>query len=192
MSNKGRAIAFSILSLICCAIIAYGVLGFSSETVYEKIYPLEYEETIDKMCKERNLSKSFVYAIIKTESNFDEKATSPVGAKGLMQLMPESFSWIQNVEHGEVLYGEEMLLDAQINIKYGCILLEFLCERYQSELTAAAAYNAGLGNVDNWLTNREYSKDGKTLDVIPFSETRKYVERIESIRNKYKEFYNFD
>ena len=189
MSKKGRAISFSIVSLICCAIIAYGVLSFSTETINEKVYPLKYSETVDKVCKERNLDPSFIYAVIKTESNFDENAVSPANAKGLMQIMPDSFSWIQRYEDGEVTYEEDDLFKPEINIKYGCAIFQYFYERYEDEYTAAAAYNAGPGNVDSWLSNSEYSLDGKTLYNIPFTETRNYVKKIKDIQNEYIELY---
>lgn len=192
MNKKERTATFSIILLFVCGLIAFCVIRSSSDAVSRKIYPVKYESIVNEMCEQRNLPKSLVYAIIKTESNFQEDAVSPVGAKGLMQLMPQTFEWIQEVEHGEVLYEQEKLLDADINIKYGCILLEFLCFRYSSEYTAVAAYNAGIGNIDSWLLDNKYSKDGTTLSKIPFSETHHYVERIIKNREKYKEIYNFN
>lgn len=189
MSRKGRAISFAIVSLICCIIIAYGVLGFSTDTIYEKVYPLKYGETVKKICNEYNLDEAFVFAVIKTESNFDENAVSPVGAKGLMQIMPDSFTWIQTYEDGEVTYNEDDLFRPEINIKYGCAILKYFTDRYEDMYTAAAAYNAGPGNVDGWLENSEYSLDGKTLYNIPFAETRNYVKKIKDIQNEYTELY---
>ena len=84
-----------------------------------------------------------------------------------MQIMPETFSWLQNYKYGEVTLDEDDLFEPDINIKYGCIFLEFLTQKYEVTSTVVAAYNAGFGIVDTWLNTSEYSSDGKTLSYIP-------------------------
>ena len=69
----------------------------------------------------------------------------------------------------------------------GCYYLSYLINRYNDVDVALAAYNGGMGNVDKWLANPEYSSDGKTLSSIPFPETEKYVERV----NKYEKIYKW-
>jgi len=71
----------------------------------------------------------------------------------------------------------------------GCFYLSYLIDHYKNIETALAAYNAGMGNVSSWLEDKKYSKDGKTLTEIPYSETAKYVRRVRSLRKIYKILY---
>lgn len=78
-------------------------------------------------------------------------------------------------------------MDPETNIKLGCYLLRMLIDRYESTDTALAAYNAGIGNVDGWLADPNYSRDGKNLYEIPFTETKYYVEKVNQYIKEYKE-----
>ena len=70
-------------------------------------------------------------------------------------------------------------MDPEVNIRFGCLLLSLLTDRYADLRTALAAYNAGMGNVDTWLQDSAYSSDGRTLSDIPIEETpRVYRESI--------------
>jgi soluble lytic murein transglycosylase len=84
-------------------------------------------------------------------------------------------------------YSFDGIFDPDLNIKIGCNYLAWLLNRYENMNTALAAYNAGNGNVDKWLKNPDYSSNGRTLDFIPFTETRNYVERV----NSNKAIYDF-
>ena len=85
--------------------------------------------------------------------------------------------------------GADKLTDPETNIDYGAKFLKFLLERYESEQAAIAAYNAGFGAVDSWLSDSQYSSDGVHLDTIPYNETSNYVVKVENAREKYKELY---
>ena len=82
-----------------------------------------------------------------------------------------------------------MLYDPEINIKMGCWYLNNLIEQFGNVDTALAAYNAGSGNVRQWLQDSEYSKDGETLYNIPFAETKKYVDKIKVNYKMYQYLY---
>ena len=78
----------------------------------------------------------------------------------------------------------------EINIRMGCFYIGYLLEMYSGrEVCALAAYNAGFNNVDSWLLNEQYSKDGIALHQIPFPETEKYVKKVSNYRKIYKFFY---
>ena len=126
--------------------------------------------------------------VIECESGYDERAVSYADARGLMQLTPDTFRWLQS-KRGESL-SEEMLFDAETNIKYGCYFYGILFGKYKDEATAIAAYHAGMGNVSKWLKDERYSDDGKTLSDIPFKNTEKYVNKVMKTRNIYSKLYN--
>ncbi len=144
-------------------------------------YPVQYGEYIVKYSLENNIDPYLVIAVIKQESNFVADAKSKY-AGGLMQLTAATAD-----EYGKKLgLVDYDYMDPETNIKIGCFLLKSLTDRYGSVDLALAAYNAGTGNVDKWLDDPHYSSDGKTLNVIPFSETRHYISKIKAYIEEYK------
>ena len=159
-------------------------------TVYRWFYPQKYSEQVERCSEEFGVDEDLIYAVIKTESGFRAEVESHAGAVGLMQLMPETFDWLQENLEGEVIYPAERLKDADINIRYGTYFLSWLLERYGDVGTACAAYNAGITNVDRWLGDSRYSADGDTLSAIPFGETERYVEKVRDALEMYRELYD--
>lgn len=153
------------------------------------IYKLEYEELIDNYSEKYNIDKYFVCAVIKTESGFDEKATSSVGARGLMQLMPDTFNWIDSKigENNNISFDDMYI--AEYNIEYGTFLLSYLYNRYGSEELVAAAYHAGVSKVDSWLLDPEISDNGDKIEVFPSSVTGHYVNKVMKALESYKNIY---
>ena len=87
-------------------------------------------------------------------------------------------------------YDKSKLYDEEYNIMMGCWYLNNLNKEFNNnETLVLSAYNAGRGNVNDWLSNEQYSKDGKNLDYIPFEETKKYVDKIEVYYKVYKFLY---
>lgn len=186
MKAKHRIILRIFLILIVLSIMAVLVL-LGSRSVLKSLYPLKYTEFVEVYSNENNLSEDFVYAVIKCESSFKEDAVSSVGAKGLMQIMPDTFDWINGKIRDGFSYEE--IFEPEINIKYGCYLYGYLLKKYGSEEVAIAAYHAGMGNVDKWLTDERYSSDGKNLDDIPFPTTKKYVTKVLETKKIYEKLY---
>ena len=174
------------LSLIILSVMGV-LIFFSGRSVLKTLYPLEYTEFVEVYARENNLSEDFVYAVIKCESGFENDAVSSVGAKGLMQIMPDTFDWIKMKLKDDTSY--EDIFDPELNIEYGCYLYGYLMEKYESEELALAAYHAGTGNVDKWLKDSEYSDDGKTLNDIPFPSTKKYVTKVIETKKIYQKLY---
>ncbi len=181
-----------IIFVLIAAIIS-GVIWFLSGN-YKKaehalgktIYPIKYSEYVDKASEDYNLDKALIYAVIRTESKFDPNCESNVGAVGLMQMMPESFRWVQKLRKTSL--DEDELSAPSVNIDYGCYLLKYFLKHYKNERCAIAAYNAGFV-VTRWLKDSRYSSDGKTLKKIPYDETAKYVKRVEHAKNMYNKIY---
>lgn len=167
---------------------AISLLSGTQKDVVNSMYPKKYEEYVTKAAKDYNLEEALIYGVIKTESNFDPDAESPVGAVGIMQIMPETFQWLQTVRGVEGTYETDSLLEPEINIDYGSYLLRYFYDLYGTEQAAIAAYNAGF-IVGEWLENPEYSSDGVVLDYIPYPETESYVDKVLANKEKYNELY---
>jgi soluble lytic murein transglycosylase len=131
------------------------------------------------------LDEAWILAVIMAESSFREGAQSPAGARGLMQLMPETAAWLAQLMDMED-FSPDDVWGAETNIALGSYYLNWLADRFNGDMRLVlAAYNAGQGNVANWLNNPELSYDGVTLDSIPFSETYHYVNRVNFNRRVY-------
>ena len=176
-----------VIALILTSAVLLSVMYFGTLSLLKTLYPLGYEDYVEVYAKENNLSPAFVYAVIKCESGFDKEAVSSVGATGLMQIMPDTFSWI-NMKLGEK-NNYSMATDPETNIKYGCYLYGYLLSRYGRVQEALAAYHAGIGNVDKWLDDPQYSSDGESLHTIPFPTTNKYVKKVMLTENIYEKLY---
>jgi Soluble lytic murein transglycosylase and related regulatory proteins (some contain LysM/invasin domains) len=155
----------------------------------KKVYPLKYADYIQKYSVEYKLDPYLVSALIKAESNYKNEAKSHKSANGLMQITGGTGEWIaaKMKING---YSNELLYNPEINIKMGCWYLNNLREEFGEDIhLVLAAYNAGRGNVKSWLEDKNYSKDGKTLDYIPYKETDQYIKKIETNYNIYKFLY---
>ena len=184
---KNVILIFSSLAIAVFALyLIIQNLGCVQDMVGDTLYPMKYQQQVDRAAETYNLEKSLIYAVIRTESHFDPDAESHVGAVGLMQLMPESFEWLQGLRGQELDMSE--LNNPDVNIDYGCYLLRYFYDYYGSEETAVAAYNAGFV-VGDWLKDPNYSSDGKSLDAIPYGETERYVEKVMKAKKMYKKLY---
>lgn len=153
------------------------------------IYPYKYSEYVDRYSAKYHMDKNFVYAVIKTESNFDPSAESDVGARGLMQLMEDAYDWVgYRMEDGREISYDHMFVP-EYNIEYGTYLLMLLYDEYGDYETTLVAYHSGRGKVNKWLENSEYSSDGRTLDNIPSAATKHYVEKVMNAYYAYNNLY---
>ncbi|MGL4774160.1 MAG: lytic transglycosylase domain-containing protein [Clostridium sp.] len=151
-------------------------------------FPYEHKEYVDKYSSEYDLNPLLVLSIMKTESKFKPEARSNKNAVGLMQITESTGEWIASQMKIEN-YTKESLYDEETNIKMGCWYLRNLKDEFGTWDEAIAAYNGGRGNVNKWLKDENYSKDGKTLDYIPFGETKKYVDKVNTNYSIYKFLY---
>ena len=186
---------FMIFAGVICVLLIAAVCAIGLRTANDKYvadsYPLKYEDEVEAAAKKYKVDKFLVYGVIKTESNFDPDARSSVGAIGLMQLMTDTFDWIQTyyVDEDYKKYTVKDLDDPAVNIDYGTHLLSILLDMYEVEDTALCAYNAGVGNVDSWLADKKYSDDGKTLKKVPISETESYRHLVQQNKSCYQRIY---
>lgn len=175
-------IGLIVLGLLFFA-LSFGLVGVRSMDT--KVY---YEDIINKYAGEYRADPLMIAAIIKVESGFDTNAVSHMNAKGLMQILPDTGQWV--AEKLEEDYHDELLHDPDYNIKLGAYYYEYLYEHFGTDDLALAAYNGGIGNVEEWLKDPEISKDGVSLHNIPFEETRQYVEKVNNVYDTYKFFYS--
>ena len=171
--------------LIASFIFTLGLCAY--KTFQALTHPIKYENIIETWSKEFSIPSYIIASVINVESSYDEKAVSSKGAVGLMQIMPSTAEWISKLLGKE--YSDENLLEANFNIEIGTYYLSYLKNYFKSEELALCAYNAGQGNVKNWLNNTEYSQDGKTLIKIPFEETKNYLNKVYKNYHYYKNKY---
>ncbi|QWV95044.1 transglycosylase SLT domain-containing protein [Geomonas oryzisoli] len=152
-------------------------------TVLGVTYPLAYRDDVAKNAAAHAVPESLVYAVMRTESNYFPAALSPVGAVGLMQIMPET---AEAMSKG----GSKRLTSPDLNIKLGTRHLKDLLELYDRNLTlTVAAYNAGSGNVKRWQKAYGDLPQDEFVESIPFRETREYVKKVVSSMQMYQRLY---
>lgn len=163
-----------------------------AEKEYQELvssHQTRYRDTIKYYAAVNRIDPAYVAAIIKRESDYDPHAVSNKGARGLMQLMPDSFEWIAP-KYGIAKDDLDALFEPENAIKLGCYLLGYISPMFDGDpILVACAYHAGWGNVKNWVT--KYSTDGVhlTLDQIPMSDTQSYVRKVINSYAIYQQYY---
>ena len=158
-------------------------------TVIHALYPLRYCELVEQSCEEFGVSPTLVYAVIRTESGFDSTARSEVGALGLMQIMPETFGWLQKKLPPDAPMEADALLRPEVNIRYGVFFLSMLNEQFGDDTLTIAAYHAGQNRVRGWLDEAILPQVGCTAQDIPSDATGHYVHKVERAREVYCRLY---
>ena len=152
----------------------------SEQQAIDDNYPLYYTEAIRKNAAEFHLAPALVAAVIRNESSFRPTVESSVGARGLMQLMPDTAEWIAHKLKVDN-YSFEMMKEPEYNIRFGCWYLSYLSSLFNSDpWCVVCAYHAGQGEVSSWLSNPLYSNDRKTLirSNLPEGPTKQYAGRV--------------
>lgn len=140
----GAAVAAAIVALVLL-----GVVGDVDRVIQELTLPLRHEDIIRQQAREKGVDAALIAAVIYSESKFSDQ-TSSAGARGLMQITPETAKDVER-HSGGTTFKLGDLSDPEINIRYGTFRLRELLDRYGGdEVAALAAYNAGPGNVDGW------------------------------------------
>ncbi|WP_064750490.1 lytic transglycosylase domain-containing protein [Solirubrobacter soli] len=151
--------------------------------------PLRHEDIIRQQAAQKDVDASLIAGVIYTESRFRDQ-TSHAGAKGLMQLMPETADYIAR-KSGGTRFTRADLATPQINISYGTWYLRYLLNKYKGNtILTLAAYNAGEGKVDQWRAIAAAKGEKfRVASHIPFKETRDYVHRVLNARAGYRKHY---
>jgi soluble lytic murein transglycosylase len=150
-------------------------------------YPRAFTPVVTDVSRNTGIAQSLVYGVMRSESNFSPTALSPVGARGLMQLMPTTAAALAKSQ-GD--FTPDRLSDPQTNITLGVRHLKGLIDLYQGNTTlAVAAYNAGTTAVNRWRTAFGDLPQDEFIESIPYSETREYVKKVLAAANLYQLLY---
>ncbi|MDD1613556.1 MAG: transglycosylase SLT domain-containing protein [Methylococcaceae bacterium] len=138
-------------------------------------FPVNYLSQVQSNAYWQNLDPAIIFGLIRQESMLDKNAQSAVGARGLMQIMPETGQQIAR-NLNEPWQAENSLFNPDVNIKYGAFYYKQLLNRFDGDFAlATAAYNAGPNRVVKWLPNDRSVPADVWIETIPYKETRKYV-----------------
>ncbi len=177
-----------LLRLLVVGTVILVAAGGWAEIARTYIYPYTYRSAIEENAAAHRIDPYLVAAVIKNESKFQPTVRSDRGAVGLMQLMPQTAEWI--AWRMEEPFAEEALEEPAHNIRYGVWYLDALEQEFGgNDILALAAYNAGLGNVRDWMERYHWNDNFDEIDAIPYPETRLYVRRVLEDRARYKRLY---
>jgi soluble lytic murein transglycosylase len=184
--RRRRLAALGVVALVGAALVA--ATGLLGAAVREITLPLRHDDVIRQQAQDKSVDASLIAAVIYEESRFRDQ-TSHAGARGLMQITPDTADFIAK-NSGGYRFEQADLATPQINIAYGTYFLRYLLDHYDgNEALAIAAYNAGLSNVDRWVGKAGGEGAFDTAADIPFPETRAYVANVLERRAQYREHY---
>jgi len=156
------------------------------------LYPFPYRTLITEEARDRGIDPSVVAALIRQESMFEARITSPAGARGLMQIMPATGAQLAEAV-GIERWDAEMLYRPEINVHLGTRYVAQFLEEYDGSLPSVfSAYNAGPHRVEWWSEFPEYGEDELFTERIPYRETRNYVKILTRNRALYEGLYGGD
>lgn len=159
----------------------------SSPAYWHALFPFPYKDAITNWSGQRQLNPLLVTALIRQESRFEPKIRSVVGATGLMQVMPETATWIAE----KIQVKNYNLENPDDNVKLGTWFLDYTHQEYSNNsMLAVASYNAGPAQVGEWVTKFGLSDPDAFIEVIPYPETKGYVESVFGNYWNYLRLYN--
>jgi soluble lytic murein transglycosylase len=195
--SRARIKRRRVTALLAATVLGGGVaavvtgVGPLGDAVREITLPLRHDDVIRQQAADKGLDPALIAAVIYEESRFRDQ-TSPAGARGLMQITPETADFIAR-RSGGVRFQQSDLATPQINIAYGAWFLRYLIDHYDgNETPAIAAYNAGQTNVDAWVDGAGGPDSFDAARDVPFPETRAYVANVQERRGQYREHYADD
>ena len=192
--EKGENERLKNKKILVCGLIILILIVFLivfKNKIQRIFYPKSYEEFVSMYSDEYGVDENLIFAVIKAESNFQEDAVSHKDALGLMQIMKETAEDVARKYNIEIDFNnsEREILNVQNNIKIGTKYLAVLLEKYKNIEVGVAAYNAGIGTVDNWIEKGIIKSDGSDIENIPYKETNNYVRKILRNYKIYQDLY---
>ena len=153
-------------------------------------FPLAFNSDFNAAAHKQDVAPALLRAVARQESAYQPDARSPVGARGLMQLMPATAKLVTKRARLPASYAGQ-LNDPKINIQLGSYHLAWLIERFNGQRPLAiAAYNAGEHRVDRWIKNKAQMPTDVWIETIPFRETRNYVKNVLAFTYVYNQLLN--
>ena len=151
------------------------------------LFPFPYKQAIISNSQQQNINPLLVVSVMRKESSFAPEIDSWAGAVGLMQVVPDTAKWVAK----QIDLPDYALSKPEDNIKIGTWYLTHNHQRYENNsLLAIASYNAGTGNVSQWLKKYSLKDPDLFVEQIPFPETKDYVEGVFSNYWNYLRLYN--
>ncbi|UDJ81716.1 murein transglycosylase [Kosakonia oryzae] len=156
----------------------------------EERFPLAYSDLYARYTNGKAISQSYAMAISRQESAWNPTVRSPVGASGLMQIMPGTATHTVKMFNIAGYRNPSQLFDPETNINIGTSYLQYVYQQFgNNRIFSSAAYNAGPGRVRSWLNNSAGKLDAVAfVESIPFSETRSYVKNVLAYDAYYRYF----
>ncbi|QWT18301.1 lytic transglycosylase domain-containing protein [Collinsella sp. zg1085] len=160
--------------------------SYGPSLLFRYQYPLSYEQEIASASERHQLDPYLVAAVISCESSWNPQAQSAQGAHGLMQILDTTAADMARTGRvDESQYPLDKLDDPVVNIEYGCAYLAYLSNYFTGARDRViAAYNAGLGNVNEWIARSDFLHN-----AITFPETQAYLIRVNNAYDRYRQLY---
>ena len=181
---------FTTLLIILFSII---LVSFFILIIFRKlIFPREYEHIVNQAAEKYNVDPNLIYAIIKQESKFNENAISKSGAKGLMQIL-DSTAEDMVKQINTIDPKNYNIFDPYTNIFIGTKYVSYLTKYFDGNYyLAIIAYNAGMGNIQQWLDKpyTSYTDYNQIYSSVEYVETRTYLNNVVRYYNYYTILYN--
>ena len=192
--RKMRVLPLVIILTLTVLVAVLFILGVYDVFFGKKSYPVKYKGEIALASETYGVDEYIIYSTVFCESSFDKNSVSGMNAKGLMQLLPETYEWLSGEEA-----TDENIFDPEKNILYGTKYLSILYTHYVKLLEedafykncnvwdiVHAAYHAGNGRVDKWLRDGSIIIDSKgNISELPIKTTKVYVDRINKAKKAY-------
>lgn len=178
MKNILKKLMITLLIIIAICIVVLWIYR-------NVVFPRKYKEIVEQACSIYNVDPNLIYAIIKQESKFNEKAVSHSGAKGLMQIMDATAQEMAENINGIDSNNLDMY-DPYTNILIGTKYVSYLINHFDGNYyLAITAYNAGMGKIEAWLDKsyNEYTTYSDVYNCIEYTETKNYLTSV---------IYNYD
>jgi soluble lytic murein transglycosylase len=155
-------------------------IGTADRTVlihdFAQRFPTPHRDALSAAARQWDLDEAIVYGIVRQESRFMPEARSPVGATGLMQLMPATARWVAR-QISISPFRQDMLVRPDLNLQMGAYYFRRILDDLGHPILATAAYNAGPGRARRWRDERAL-EGAIYAETIPFNETRDYVKKV--------------
>ncbi len=191
-ARRSRRPLRALFILLLALAIAAFVLFRGGDWMMRQRYRYPHRDLVERYAAEQSISPALVAAVIYSESRFRQDAVSRLGARGLMQLMPDTAEWIAQKLDETDGYTFDRMFNPETNIRYGCWYLGFLSRCFGGDIIKiAAGYHAGQNAVFGWLDDPSISPNGWTIavDDIPYADTRQYVEKVVKTYAIYQKYY---
>jgi soluble lytic murein transglycosylase len=155
---------------------------------WDIVYPLGWRQELEAASARASVDRALVAAVVREESSFSPVALSRAGARGLMQLMPETARRMATRIPAPRDVADA-LEDPALNLALGTTLLASLLQEFGAPQLAIAAYNAGPNRVREWWKDRRTDDIEAFVELIPYDETRQYVKRVMVSWAEYRRLY---